>query len=181
MKASPPEVFGVSSGVPRTFANIGVVFSFVVAILVASLSISKHLASAIFVGTTTLHGHVAVAFTTGLLAVFSASMGFMASPPYSRHQGVAVRPWCPRRRCKASPWWGAPTVPISLRRALCAQGRTIFQHTSTASKPAHLRNVIWGQGDDLPGLPARALKKPQLRRRALGSMFSSAATRDSQT
>jgi EmrB/QacA subfamily drug resistance transporter len=78
MKASPPEVFGVSSGMLRTFANIGMVFSFAVAILVASRSISKHLAFAIFVGTTTLHGHVAVAFTTGLHAAFYASMAFMA-------------------------------------------------------------------------------------------------------
>jgi EmrB/QacA subfamily drug resistance transporter len=78
MKASPPEVFGISSGMLRTFANIGMVFSFSVAILVSSRSISKHLAFAIFVGTTSLHGHLAVAFTTGLHAAFYASMGFMA-------------------------------------------------------------------------------------------------------
>jgi EmrB/QacA subfamily drug resistance transporter len=78
MKASPPEVFGISSGMLRTFANIGMVFSFSVAILVASRSISKHLAFAIFVGTTTLHGHLAAAFTTGLHAAFYASMAFMA-------------------------------------------------------------------------------------------------------
>ncbi|MGO9335800.1 MAG: MFS transporter [Acidimicrobiales bacterium] len=78
MKASPPQMFGISSGMLRTFANIGMVFSFSVAILVASRSISKHLAFAIFVGTTSLHGHLAVAFTTGLHAAFYASMGFMA-------------------------------------------------------------------------------------------------------
>jgi EmrB/QacA subfamily drug resistance transporter len=78
MKASPPQMFGISSGMLRTFANIGMVFSFSVAILVASHSISKHLAFAIFVGTTSLHGHLAVAFTTGLHAAFYASMGFMA-------------------------------------------------------------------------------------------------------
>ena len=78
MKASPPDVFGISSGMLRTFANIGMVFSFSVAILVASRSISKHLAFAIFVGTTSLHGHLAVAFTTGLHAAFYASMAFMA-------------------------------------------------------------------------------------------------------
>ncbi len=78
MKASPPDVFGISSGMLRTFANIGMVFSFSVAILVASRSIPKHLAFAIFVGTTSLHGHLAKAFTTGLHAAFYASMGFMA-------------------------------------------------------------------------------------------------------
>lgn len=62
----------------RTFANVGMVFSFSVAILVSSRSISKHLAFAIFVGTTSLHGHLAEAFTTGLHAAFYASMVFMA-------------------------------------------------------------------------------------------------------
>jgi EmrB/QacA subfamily drug resistance transporter len=78
MKASPPQVFGIASGMLRTFSNIGMVFSFSVAILVASRSISKHLAFAIFVGTTSLHGHLASAFTTGLHAAFYASMIFMA-------------------------------------------------------------------------------------------------------
>jgi len=36
MKAAPPESFGISSGMLRTFANIGMVFSFAVAILIAS-------------------------------------------------------------------------------------------------------------------------------------------------
>jgi len=53
------------------------VFSFAVSILVASRSISKHLAFAIFVGTTDLKGHAAMAFATGLHAAFYASMGFM--------------------------------------------------------------------------------------------------------
>jgi MFS family permease len=78
MKVSPPEVFGISSGMLRTFANVGMVFSFSVAILVSSRSISKHLAFAIFVGTTSLHGRLAQAFTTGLHTAFYSSMGFMA-------------------------------------------------------------------------------------------------------
>jgi hypothetical protein len=78
MKASPQAVFGISSGMLRTFSNIGMVFSFSVAILIASRSISRQLAFAIFVGTATLHGALASAFTTGLHAAFYASMGFMA-------------------------------------------------------------------------------------------------------
>jgi MFS family permease len=78
MKAAPPESFGIASGMLRTFANIGMVFSFAVAILIASRSISRGLAFAIFVGSTSLHGAVAVAFTSGLHAAFYASMGFMA-------------------------------------------------------------------------------------------------------
>ena len=77
MKAAPGESFGVTSGLLRTFANIGMVFSFAVAILIASQSISKHEAFAIFVGTTTLHRSSAGAFTTGLHAAFYASSALM--------------------------------------------------------------------------------------------------------
>ncbi|MFZ0003130.1 MAG: MFS transporter [Trebonia sp.] len=77
MKAAPPDMFGIASGMMRTFANVGMVFSFSVAILVASRSISRQLAFAIFVGTTSLHGQVADAFTTGLHAAFYASVIFM--------------------------------------------------------------------------------------------------------
>ncbi len=78
MKASPPAVFGIASGMLRTFSNVGMVFSFAMAILVASRSISKGLAFAIFVGTASLHGPLAAAFTTGLHAAFYTSMIFMA-------------------------------------------------------------------------------------------------------
>ena len=71
-------MFGISSGMLRTFANVGMVFSFSVAILVASRSIPRHLAFAIFVGSTSLHGKLAVAFTSGLHSAFYAAMGLMA-------------------------------------------------------------------------------------------------------
>ncbi len=77
MKAAPPQAFGIASGMLRTFSNIGMVFSFAVAILIASRSISRGLAFAIFVGSTSLHGALATAFTSGLHAAFYASMGFM--------------------------------------------------------------------------------------------------------
>jgi EmrB/QacA subfamily drug resistance transporter len=77
MKASPPEAFGISSGMLRTFANIGMVFSFSMAILIASRSISRRLAFAIFVGSKSLHGSLARAFTDGLHSAFYASMGLM--------------------------------------------------------------------------------------------------------
>jgi hypothetical protein len=53
------------------------VFSFSTAILIASRSISRGLAFAIFVGSTSLHGNLAIAFTTGLHAAFYTSMGIM--------------------------------------------------------------------------------------------------------
>jgi len=77
MKASPPQVFGVSSGMLRTFQNTGMVFSFSMAILIASRSIPRQVAFAIFVGTAKLQGHVAAVFTNGLHAAFYASMGFL--------------------------------------------------------------------------------------------------------
>jgi EmrB/QacA subfamily drug resistance transporter len=78
MKAAPPALFGISSGMLRTFSNIGMVFSFSMAILIASRSIPRSLAFAIFVGSASLHGRVAVAFTSGLHAAFYVSMALMA-------------------------------------------------------------------------------------------------------
>jgi len=78
MRAVKPQVFGVASGMLRTFANIGMVFSFSMAILVASRSISRGLAFVIFVGTAKIKGHLAVAFTAGLHTAFYTSMGGMA-------------------------------------------------------------------------------------------------------
>jgi EmrB/QacA subfamily drug resistance transporter len=77
MKAAPPDMFGIASGMLRTFSNIGMVFSFSVAILVASRSIPRAEAFAIFVGTTTLHGRAASDFTMGLHAAFYESVAFM--------------------------------------------------------------------------------------------------------
>jgi EmrB/QacA subfamily drug resistance transporter len=78
MRAAPREVFGVASGMLRTVANVGMVFSFTVAILIASHSIPRGLAFAIFVGTTSLSGRMSGAFTHGLHAAFFASMVLMA-------------------------------------------------------------------------------------------------------
>ncbi len=78
MKASPPQSFGISSGMLRTFANVGMVFSFSLAMLIASHSISRRLAFAIFVGSTSLSHDLAAAFTSGLHNAFYASMGLMA-------------------------------------------------------------------------------------------------------
>lgn len=77
MKAAPGRQFGVASGVLRTFANVGMVFSFSVAILIAASSVTRGLAFAIFVGTTRLTPPLARAFTTGVHAAFYASMAFM--------------------------------------------------------------------------------------------------------
>ncbi|MEA5360686.1 hypothetical protein VA596_14145 [Amycolatopsis sp., V23-08] len=79
MKAAPPERLGIASGVLRTFASVGMVFSFTTAMLVAAHSIPRSTAFAVFVGTTSLHGLSAAFYAmTGIMAlaaVFSALRG----------------------------------------------------------------------------------------------------------
>ncbi|MDH2904411.1 MAG: MFS transporter [Actinomycetota bacterium] len=77
MKVAPGNSFGVTSGLLRTFANVGMVFSFALAILVASNSIGRQAAFAIFVGTSTLSPTTIGAFITGLHAAFYASTSLM--------------------------------------------------------------------------------------------------------
>jgi EmrB/QacA subfamily drug resistance transporter len=77
MKAAPGRAFGTASGMLRTFANVGMVFSFSVAILVAARSIPRGLAFAIFVGTTKLNHQLAGVFTDGVHAAFYSSVVFM--------------------------------------------------------------------------------------------------------
>ncbi len=78
MRAVPDDQFGIASGLLRTFANVGMVFSFTVAILVAARSIPRGLAFAIFAGTTHLSHHLGATFTGGLHTAFYASITFMA-------------------------------------------------------------------------------------------------------
>ena len=77
MKAAPRQVFGIASGMLRTFQNTGMVFSFSMAILIASRSIPRQVAFAIFVGTAKLHGEIAQVFVNGLHSAFYASMIFL--------------------------------------------------------------------------------------------------------
>ena len=78
MKVAPSDSFGVTSGLLRTFANVGMVFSFGLAILIASASISRHVAFAIFVGSSSMGSADVSAFVTGLHATFYASTSLMA-------------------------------------------------------------------------------------------------------
>jgi EmrB/QacA subfamily drug resistance transporter len=78
MKAAPAGSFGIASGMLRTFANIGMVFSFAAAIVVASGTISKRQAFAIFVGTSKLSAHIGTEFTSGIHNAFYLSVVLMA-------------------------------------------------------------------------------------------------------
>jgi MFS family permease len=79
MKACPPERLGIASGVLRTFASIGMVFSFTTAMLVAAQSIPRGTAFAIFVGSAGLDGPLATVFTEGLGTAFTTLTGVMAA------------------------------------------------------------------------------------------------------
>ena len=78
MTAAPPERLGIASGVLRTCASIGMVFSFTTAILVAAGAVPRSTAFAIFVGTAKVDGPLAAAFADGLRAAFFTMMGIMA-------------------------------------------------------------------------------------------------------
>jgi EmrB/QacA subfamily drug resistance transporter len=77
MTMSPGKAFGTASGLLRTFSNVGMVFSFAVAVLVAARSISKATAFQIFVGTTSLPHKLTASFNSGLHSAFYASMAFL--------------------------------------------------------------------------------------------------------
>ncbi|PSR27133.1 MAG: MFS transporter [Sulfobacillus benefaciens] len=77
MKGSPKGSYGIASGMLRTFANIGMVLSFALAMLVASTQIPKNLAFAIFVGTTSLTGRLMIAFNHGIHTAFYLAIVLM--------------------------------------------------------------------------------------------------------
>jgi len=77
MKAAPPNAYGIVSGMLRTFANIGMVLSFAMAILVASSSIPRGLVYAVFVGTTAIQSHLMHAFDNGIHDAFYACIVMM--------------------------------------------------------------------------------------------------------
>jgi EmrB/QacA subfamily drug resistance transporter len=77
MANAPARSYGVASGLLRMLANIGMVCSFAVALLVASAAISRQAAFAIFLGTSQLTARLAQAFVTGIHAALLLSIGLL--------------------------------------------------------------------------------------------------------
>ena len=77
MASAPRGAYGIASGLLRTFSNIGMVSSFAVALLVASLSIPRQLAFQIFLGTSGINGALSAAFIDGLHSALIASIGLL--------------------------------------------------------------------------------------------------------
>jgi len=77
MRAAPARDFGLSSGLLRTCANVGMVFSFAAAIVAASNSIPRALAFAIFVGGANLSGARGAAFVAGIHTALYLAIALM--------------------------------------------------------------------------------------------------------
>ncbi len=77
MANAPRGAYGIASGLLRTFSNIGMVSSFAVALLVASVSIPRQLAFQIFLGVGKISGSLAAAFVDGMHSALVASLSII--------------------------------------------------------------------------------------------------------
>ena len=78
MANSPAKSYGISSGLLRTMSNIGMVCSFAVALLVASITIPRKVAFEIFLGTGfNLSSSLATSFVDGMHAALLTSVGLL--------------------------------------------------------------------------------------------------------
>ncbi|MGA9838955.1 MAG: MFS transporter [Thermoplasmata archaeon] len=78
MSQATPRTFGEISGLRVTLMNIGTLLSFVLALTIASASISRDQAYAVFLGTSNLVGGVGPAFLTGIHAALYGSAVVLA-------------------------------------------------------------------------------------------------------
>jgi EmrB/QacA subfamily drug resistance transporter len=74
MASAPPKAYGVTNGLLRTMANVGMLSSFAVALLIASLSIPRAYAFQIFVGVGKINGDLSVAYIKGMHTALVASV-----------------------------------------------------------------------------------------------------------
>ncbi|WP_338604496.1 MFS transporter [Sulfolobus tengchongensis] len=70
---APKEYYGSVSGLSRTLGNIGTILSYVLSIVVATLSIPRYVAFEIFLGTATLDKDISKVFVNGLHFAFLVS------------------------------------------------------------------------------------------------------------
>lgn len=77
MDAASPQTYGMASGLLRTFSNIGMVCSFAVALLIASLSIPQQVAFQIFLGVGGISSQLSQAFIVGMHSALLASISLL--------------------------------------------------------------------------------------------------------
>ena len=75
MANAPRQSYGIASGLLRTFANVGMVTSFALALFIASLAIPRDLAVRIFLGTSQLNTGLSTTFLNGMHVALEASIG----------------------------------------------------------------------------------------------------------
>ena len=78
MANAPRRAYGMASGLLRTFSNVGMVCSFAVALLIASLSVPRQVAFEMFLGVTNISGALSQAFVVGLHSAMLASISLLA-------------------------------------------------------------------------------------------------------
>jgi EmrB/QacA subfamily drug resistance transporter len=97
MSQASPRTFGAISGLRSMLTNLGALLSFVVALSVASASVSKIVADEVFLGTGTL-GASGGAFLSGIRAALFASTGILllaAALSWSRGRATPRSPAAP--------------------------------------------------------------------------------------
>jgi len=77
MASAPPRAYGVTAGLQRTFANMGMVGSFALALLIASLSVPRQVAVGIFLGIGGIQGGLSADFISGMHSALLASISLL--------------------------------------------------------------------------------------------------------
>ncbi len=74
MSSATKDLYGSISGLLRMLSNIGTLMSYIIAISIASLSVSRYVAFEVFLGTTHLQGGISSKFVTGIHSALLASL-----------------------------------------------------------------------------------------------------------
>jgi EmrB/QacA subfamily drug resistance transporter len=96
MSQASPSRFGAISGLRSTLMNMGALMSFVLALTIASATIPRDVATAVFLGTASLIGGLGGQFLNGIhaaLYVSAAILGVAAVLSWVRGNDVAPRPY----------------------------------------------------------------------------------------
>jgi EmrB/QacA subfamily drug resistance transporter len=79
MSRATPTTFGSISGLQGTLLNLGALLSFVLALSIASASVPRYVAYAVFLGTANLAGPIGVQFLAGLHAALWGCVAILAA------------------------------------------------------------------------------------------------------